>query len=107
MYAGRIVEEAPVRALFKMPAHPYTQALLRAMPGSTHSARRLEPIEGQVPSLQRMPPGCAFGPAVAPRRLRRRTAADVSRVRHPRARCVLVKEARRLASGPVAELPIE
>ena len=62
MYAGRIVEEAPVRALFKNPAHPYTQALLRAMPGSTHSTRRLEPIEGHVPSLQDLPDGCAFAP---------------------------------------------
>lgn len=65
MYAGRIVEEAPVRALFKNPAHPYTQALLRAMPGSTHSARRLEPIEGHVPALQDLPPGCAFAPRCA------------------------------------------
>ena len=62
MYAGRIVEEAPVRALFKSPSHPYTQALLRAMPGSTHSARRLEPIEGQVPSLRDLPQGCSFAP---------------------------------------------
>ena len=109
MYAGRIVEEAPVRALFKNPAHPYTQALLRAMPGSTHSARRLEPIEGQVPALQRMPPGCAF----APRCAWRHDACDVEppplyRVSERHAsRCVLVKEAHRLASGTIAELPAE
>jgi oligopeptide/dipeptide ABC transporter ATP-binding protein len=109
MYAGRIVEEAPVRALFRMPAHPYTQALLRAMPGSTHSARRLEPIEGQVPSMRHMPPGCAF----APRCAYRHDACDAE----PPAmyavseshgsRCVLVREAHRLASGPAAELPTE
>jgi oligopeptide/dipeptide ABC transporter ATP-binding protein len=65
MYAGRIVEQAPMRRLFKAPAHPYTQALLRAMPGSTHSENRLEPIEGQVPSLAHLPPGCAFAPRCA------------------------------------------
>ncbi len=62
MYAGRIVEQAPVRALFKSPSHPYTQALLRAMPGSMQSARRLEPIEGSVPGLLDEFPGCAFAP---------------------------------------------
>jgi oligopeptide/dipeptide ABC transporter ATP-binding protein len=109
MYAGRIVEEAPVRALFKMPAHPYTQALLRAMPGSTHSARRLEPIEGQVPPLQRMPPGCAFGPRCA-------WHHDACDVEPPPmyavsdghgSRCVLVKEAQRIASESAANLPAE
>ena len=109
MYAGRIVEEAPVRALFKMPAHPYTQALLRAMPGSTHSARRLEPIEGQVPALQRMPPGCAFGPRCA-------WHHDACDVEPPPmfavseghgSRCVLVREAHQIASGSAANLPTE
>ncbi len=101
MYAGRIVEEAPVRALFKAPAHPYTQALLRAMPGSTHSARRLEPIEGQVPSLRDMPPGCAF----APRCAWRHDACDAAPpdmytvADGHRSRCVLVREARELAAG--------
>ena len=101
MYAGRIVEEAPVRALFKTPAHPYTQALLRAMPGSTHSARRLEPIEGQVPSLRDMPPGCAF----APRCAWRHEACDAAPpdmytvADGHRSRCVLVREARELAAG--------
>ncbi len=62
MYAGRIVEQAPMRRLFKAPAHPYTQALLRAMPGSRHSGNRLEPIDGHVPSLANLPRGCAFAP---------------------------------------------
>ena len=104
MYAGRIVEEAPVRALFKAPAHPYTQALLRAMPGSSHSARRLEPIEGQVPSLQDMPPGCAF----APRCPWRHGACDEAPpemyavAEHHQSRCVLVREALRLGAEPSA-----
>ena len=109
MYAGRIVEEAPVRALFKAPAHPYTQALLRAMPGSAHSARRLEPIEGQVPSLTQLPPGCAFAPRCAWRHdacLVEPPAMYPVSERHG-SRCVLVREAKRLASDPAAELSTE
>jgi oligopeptide/dipeptide ABC transporter ATP-binding protein len=100
MYAGRIVEEGPVRAVFKAPAHPYTQALLRAMPGSTHSARRLEPIEGTVPSLKEMPEGCAFAPRCAWRHDACLTetpdmyAVDATHG----SRCVLVREARELGA---------
>ncbi|WP_239491369.1 ABC transporter ATP-binding protein [Luteitalea sp. TBR-22] len=99
MYAGRIVEVGPVRALFKNPAHPYTQALLRAMPGSTHSARRLEPIEGQVPALDRQPPGCAFAPRCAWRHDACDAAPpDMYPVDETHAsRCVLVREAAELA----------
>ncbi len=102
MYAGRIVEQAPVRSLFKAPAHPYTQALLRAMPGSTHSVRRLEPIEGQVPSALDMPPGCAF----APRCPWRHGACDEAPpemyqvATGHESRCVLVREALGLGAGP-------
>jgi oligopeptide/dipeptide ABC transporter ATP-binding protein len=109
MYAGRIVEEAPVRTLFKAPAHPYTQALLRAMPGSTHSARRLEPIEGQVPTLGDMPPGCAF----APRCPWRHGACDEAPPpmfqvsEGHQSRCVLVREAQRLGAGPANGLARE
>jgi peptide/nickel transport system ATP-binding protein len=64
MYAGRKVEEAPVRALFGSPLHPYTQGLLGALPklGSsvTGAARRLVEIPGQVPSLKRRIEGCVF-----------------------------------------------
>jgi len=60
MYAGRIVEQAPVKSLFKNTAHPYTKGLLHSLPTTTH--RRLEPIEGQPPSIQAMPPGCPFTP---------------------------------------------
>ncbi len=60
MYAGRIVEYAPVQALFATPRHPYTQALLRSMPSLDERRTRLETIPGQVPSLFALPSGCAF-----------------------------------------------
>jgi peptide/nickel transport system ATP-binding protein len=61
MYAGRIVEEGPVRAIFRHPQHPYTQGLLASMPGVA-AGQRLHAIEGSVPQLAALPPGCAFNP---------------------------------------------
>jgi peptide/nickel transport system ATP-binding protein len=61
MYAGRIVEESPVRDLFRDPRHPYTKGLLGSMPGGARGAR-LQAIHGTVPPLGRLPPGCAFAP---------------------------------------------
>jgi peptide/nickel transport system ATP-binding protein len=63
MYAGKVVEEAPVRALFAHPRHPYTQALIRSIPRIDLAAtrkQRLEAIRGVVPSLLEPPPGCRF-----------------------------------------------
>jgi peptide/nickel transport system ATP-binding protein len=60
MYAGRIVEHAPVLDIFDRPLHPYTQALFRSMPGVGGPRSRLETIPGQVPDLSRLPSGCAF-----------------------------------------------
>jgi peptide/nickel transport system ATP-binding protein len=60
MYAGRIVEEAPVRALFRAPQHPYTRALLRSLPGA--AGGKLKSIPGQVPAPAAYPPGCRFHP---------------------------------------------
>ena len=62
MYAGRIVETAPVTKLFAVPRHPYTQGLLHALPGLATRARRLPMIKGAVPELQDYPPGCRFAP---------------------------------------------
>jgi peptide/nickel transport system ATP-binding protein len=69
MYAGRIVEEGPVADLFARPQHPYTRGLLESLPGShaSGSARRLHAIEGSVPTLANLPPGCAFEPRCAER----------------------------------------
>jgi oligopeptide/dipeptide ABC transporter ATP-binding protein len=60
MYAGRIVEHAPVLAIFDRPLHPYTQGLFRSMPGISGRHDRLEAIPGQVPDLLRLPSGCTF-----------------------------------------------
>jgi oligopeptide/dipeptide ABC transporter ATP-binding protein len=62
MYAGEIVEEAPVDELFEDPKHPYTQGLLRALPHASERRDSLEPISGLVPPPQMMPPGCYFAP---------------------------------------------
>src|ERR1700687_5798957 len=59
MHAGQTVEWAPVRALFRAPAHPYTRALLRSIPRVV-GAGEMEPIPGGVPSLLALPPGCRF-----------------------------------------------
>ena len=61
MYAGRIVETGPVRDIFRNPGHPYTRGLLGSMPGG-HPGQRLRAIEGAVPPLDDLPPGCAFNP---------------------------------------------
>jgi peptide/nickel transport system ATP-binding protein len=60
MYAGRIVERAPVRAIFEQPQHPYTVGLLGSIPRLDAARERLASIEGQVPSPLARPPGCNF-----------------------------------------------
>jgi peptide/nickel transport system ATP-binding protein/oligopeptide transport system ATP-binding protein len=62
MYAGRVIEEAPVRDIFHRPRHPYTRALLDSIPkaGRKEHGKRLPTIEGIVPSLFDLPKGCRF-----------------------------------------------
>ncbi|QRM28811.1 ABC transporter ATP-binding protein [Microvirga sp. VF16] len=62
MYAGEVVELATVDALFAQPTHPYTSALLRAMPRADRATDNLEPIPGGVPAVSAMPGGCAYAP---------------------------------------------
>ncbi len=64
MYAGKVVEEAPVGELFVRPRHPYTQGLIRSIPRVDRAGRktRLEAIPGTVPNLADVPPGCDFAP---------------------------------------------
>jgi oligopeptide transport system ATP-binding protein len=68
MYAGRIVEEAPVREIFHSPRHPYTEGLLRSIPKLSEEGlrrKRLDTIEGTVPNLLALPEGCKFAPRCA------------------------------------------
>ncbi|MDC7218328.1 MAG: ABC transporter ATP-binding protein [Spirochaetales bacterium] len=60
MYAGEIVENAPVKEIFKNPRHPYTQALLKSIPELGRTDKKLEAIPGRVPNLTEEIPGCPF-----------------------------------------------
>jgi oligopeptide/dipeptide ABC transporter ATP-binding protein len=62
MYLGKIVEHAPTAELFARPGHPYTHALLAAVPEVGGDRRRMVPIEGELPSAVRIPSGCRFHP---------------------------------------------
>lgn len=62
MYAGRIVEEGPTRAILDAPRHPYTARLMACVPELGGGRRRLEAIPGLPPPVNDLPPGCAFAP---------------------------------------------
>ncbi|MFF4184825.1 ABC transporter ATP-binding protein [Streptomyces sp. NPDC001691] len=62
MYAGRIVEQAPVHEIYQKPAHPYTKGLLASIPRLDQKGRELYAIKGLPPNLMHIPPGCAFNP---------------------------------------------
>ncbi len=60
MYAGRVVEQGPVQALFEEPQHPYTVGLLGSIPRLDGEQTRLAAIDGQVPNPMQLPAGCSF-----------------------------------------------
>ena len=62
MYAGQFMEEASVEDLFAEPLHPYTIGLLRSIPKLEGDRGKLYVIEGTVPDLSELPPGCSFNP---------------------------------------------
>ncbi|MFE3324901.1 ABC transporter ATP-binding protein [Streptomyces sp. NPDC059176] len=62
MYAGRVVESAPVHDIYKAPAHPYTRGLLDSIPRLDQKGRDLYAIKGLPPNLTAVPSGCAFHP---------------------------------------------
>ncbi|MBL9034172.1 MAG: ABC transporter ATP-binding protein [Rhodospirillaceae bacterium] len=64
MYSGRIVESGPVRDIFRRPVHPYTRALLEAVPrlGDIDRHRKIRPIAGSIPNIFDVPQGCRFHP---------------------------------------------
>jgi oligopeptide/dipeptide ABC transporter ATP-binding protein len=98
MYGGRIVESAPVRTIFRSPAHPYTRSLLTSIPGGT-PGQPLRAIEGTVPRLGAFPSGCAFHPRCEDRFAPCSVAAppDFEVDRGHRAKCYL--------HGPAVEPP--
>jgi dipeptide transport system ATP-binding protein len=65
MYAGQVMEQQPVEALFSQPQHPYTEALLKALPEHGESGTRLATIPGVVPGVFDRPGGCLFAPRCA------------------------------------------
>ena len=97
MYAGKVVEEAPVKALFKDPRHPYTQGLLGSIPvigRKEQTGRRLQEITGIVPSPAQMPQGCRFHPRCTQvaDRCRRQEPPMIRLARHRRVNCWLERE---------------
>jgi len=100
MYAGKIVEQAPVRTLFDAPRHPYTRALLASVP-RLGSKQPLASIDGQPPNLASLPPGCAFHPR-CPEALARCASeepADVETGDGGAARCWLLEAAGAAGGG--------
>jgi oligopeptide/dipeptide ABC transporter ATP-binding protein len=85
MYAGRVVERAPVRELFAQPRHPYTLGLLRSIPRPGAQSRRLHAIEGLVPDLRKLPTGCRFADR-CPMRIERCTREEPSLLPGPHGR---------------------
>jgi peptide/nickel transport system ATP-binding protein/oligopeptide transport system ATP-binding protein len=65
MYAGRVIEQAPVARIFDQPLHPYTRGLLECVPSLTEDRPRLVAIPGTLPEPPRRPPGCRFAPRCA------------------------------------------
>ncbi len=104
MYAGRIVEEAPVRELFQNPKHPYTIGLLRSLPELAQRGRALETIQGSVPDPTRYPSGCRFRPRCPLARVdceRSEPPLSVAAARSPgqiahKAACLFTEEAQSL-----------
>jgi oligopeptide/dipeptide ABC transporter ATP-binding protein len=76
MYAGRIVESGTVKRVYENPGHPYTQALMQAIPRLGEKKKRLFQIEGEPPNLARLPAGCSFHPRCP-------QAMDICRVEYP------------------------
>ncbi len=62
MYAGRVMERAPIHELYGRPAHPYTLGLMRSIPRADRKGQPLDPIRGQPPNLAAIPSGCEFHP---------------------------------------------
>jgi peptide/nickel transport system ATP-binding protein len=62
MYAGRVIEIGPVADIVKRPSHPYTQGLMDSIPALDRRLSRLHQIDGAMPRLNAIPPGCPYNP---------------------------------------------
>ncbi|MFN3330763.1 MAG: oligopeptide/dipeptide ABC transporter ATP-binding protein, partial [Pyrinomonadaceae bacterium] len=94
MYTGKIVEEASTVEIFENPRHPYTQGLLRSVPRLSSEANkridRLMAIEGMVPNLLNLPPGCHFAPRCEfKREICEKSEILLKQVNDAKVRCVL------------------
>jgi peptide/nickel transport system ATP-binding protein len=87
MYAGRVVEQAAVNALFASPMHPYTVGLFTSLPRIGGQSGRLTPIPGVVPSLSDLPPGCTFQARCARVQARCRSVVPVLEEKSPEHFC--------------------
>ena len=94
MYAGRIVEEAPVELLFSSPMHPYTKGLIASVPKLGSGVKSLPSIPGSVPALSMMPPGCKFAPRCryAQERCRKEEPPLLELAGGRKCRCVLAED---------------
>jgi oligopeptide/dipeptide ABC transporter ATP-binding protein len=81
MYGGKIVENGSVKRVYESPAHPYTEALLQAVPKLGSRTKRLFQIDGEPPNPASLPPGCSFHPRCP-------KAMDICRVECPRMKAV-------------------
>jgi dipeptide transport system ATP-binding protein len=89
MYAGQIVESQNAQKIFDAPEHPYTQALLQAMPERSSGQARLHTIAGMVPGMLDRPPGCLFAPRCSRAQAQCATPAPVHNTPQGQVRCHL------------------
>ncbi|GAB4036040.1 MAG: ABC transporter ATP-binding protein [Rubrivivax sp.] len=95
LYAGRVAEIGPVHEVIHRPAHPYTQGLMGSIPAMDEDRERLLQIDGAMPRLNAIPPGCAFNPRCPKATDRcRRERPDLMDAGATRAACWLVEGAR-------------
>jgi len=83
MYAGRIVEIGPARSIVDRPSHPYTIGMMASIPRTAGQRGRLQQIDGTMPRLNAIPPGCSFNP---------RCTKAIDRCRRERPELMPVKE---------------
>lgn len=101
MYAGQVVEEAPVDEIFESPSHPYTRGLMKSVPNLAEETGRLYSIKGSVPTADQMPSGCRFAPRCEFAQDKcRQSAPELEPLKsNHKVRCFLAKEGFLTAEG--------